>query len=154
MKMASEQRRIYKINSKFLKKHKWDLTLSLNDAMRNYPDLIVALADSQIMRWLDQLNGIADANAEIKSIKAAIGREKGKKNNNTTHTKNKIRNLYSKLYDLQFQKDYVAVIMDSVKDYDRANKGFKINGITYRRLFGTTNGVKNRTIVYINADLY
>lgn len=154
MKMASEQRRIYKINSKFLKKHKWDLTLPLNDAMRNYPDLIVALADSQIMRWLDQLNGIADANAEIKSIKAAIGREKGKKNNNTTHTKNKIRNLYSKLYDLQFQKDYVAVIMDSVKDYDRANKGFKINGITYRRLFGTTNGVKNRTIVYINADIY
>ena len=31
--------------------------------------------------------------------------------------------------------------------------GFKINGITYRRLLGTTGGVKNNTIVFVNENL-
>lgn len=61
-----------------------------------------------------------------------------------------MRNLYAKLYELQFQPDYVCVVMDSYSDYDRANQGFVINGITYRRLLGTNGGIKNSTIVYVN----
>lgn len=49
---------------------------------------------------------------------------------------------------MQFRYDYVCVIIDKKSDYYRANKGFKINGITYKRLLGTTGGVKNETIVY------
>jgi hypothetical protein len=38
--------------------------------------------------------------------------------------------------------------MNKKSHYKRANKGFKINGITYKRLFCTTGGVKMSTVVY------
>ena len=42
-------------------------------------------------------------------------------------------------------------LFDKNKDYQTIYKnGFKINGITYRRLLGTTGGVKNNTIVFVN----
>ena len=147
-----KQRRIFKINTKFLKKHKWNLDLPLDKAMKEHPDLIVTIADSQLMRWIDEINGIKDASAEIHNLKVLIGKEKSKPA--TTKTRRKIKELYNNLYALQFQKDYITVVMDSVKDYDRANQGFTINGISFRRLFGTSNGVKQRTIVYINAKIY
>ena len=147
-----KQRRIYKINTSLLKKHKWNLEMPLHKAMKEHPELIVTIADSQLMRWIDKINGIEDASAEIQQLKDAIGKEKSK--TVTTKTKQKIRDLYKSLYTLQFQRDYITVVMDSVKDYDRANQGFAINGIKYRRLFGTSNGVKQRTIVFINAAIY
>ena len=45
------------------------------------------------------------------------------------------------------------IIMDSNADYKRACKGFRINGITYKRLLGTAGGIKNSTIVFVNAQL-
>jgi len=45
-------------------------------------------------------------------------------------------------------------VMNSNKDYDRANEGFMINGISYRRFLGTNGGIKNSTIVYVNSNLY
>ena len=45
------------------------------------------------------------------------------------------------------------LIIDKNKDYYRACKGFKINGITYKRLLGTNGGVKNSTIVFVNEEL-
>ena len=152
MKMKTEQRRIYKIHSAMLKKSKWNLQMPLEKAMKDYPDIIVTLSDSQLMRWIDSINGIEDVSGQIQELKIAIGQEKSKKP--TTKTRRKIRELYKFLYELQFQKDYIAVIMDSVKDYDRANEGFQINGISYRRLYGTSNGVKHRTIIYVNAAIY
>lgn len=148
----NEQRRIFKINSNFLKKSKWDLTIPLDKALTEYPEMVVSLNDSQLLRWLDELNGIDNANAKIRSIKNKIKNEKRK--TESTKTKNRIKSLYRDLNNLQFQKDYVCVVMDSLKDYDRANKGFTINGIKYRRLLGTNGGIKNSTIVYINEDLY
>lgn len=148
----NEQRKIYKINSKFLKKHKWNLTLPLETALKDYPEFVVSLNDSQLLRWIDELNGIEDANLQIADIKAQI--QAVKKKAVTTKTKRKIKDLYKQLNALKFKKDYVCVVMDSVGDYDRCNKGFKINGITYRRLMGTNGGIKNSTIIYINAALY
>ena len=49
---------------------------------------------------------------------------------------------------MQFKKDYVCLNIDKKSDYDRANKGFKVNGIAYKRLICTTNGVKTSSVVY------
>lgn len=152
MKQKSCLKLIYKIHSSQLKKAKWDLTLPLKDAMNDYPELIVSLGDSQILRFIDELNGVTDINEKVRSIQNKIKREKRK--SKSRESKMLIRNLYETLYFIQFQKDYVCVVMDSNKDYDRANQGFTINGIKYRRLLGTTGGVKNSTIVYVNAELY
>lgn len=145
-------RLIYKINTKQLKKANWDLELPLDSAINDYPDTVVSISDSQLMRWIDELNGLTDVHGKIKSIQNRIRYEKRK--TKSRETRQMIRNLYSQLYDLQFQKDYVCVVMNSNKDYDRANQGFKINGVEYRRFLGTNGGIKNSTIVYVNTELY
>ena len=56
-KQQSCHKFIYKLPSKRLKQAKWNLTLPLQSAMKNKND-IVALNDSQILRWICELNGI------------------------------------------------------------------------------------------------
>lgn len=152
MRQKAAQKLIYKMHTKQLKRANWNLNLPLETAMRDYPDLIVALNDSQMLRWIDELNGVEDYDAKVKGIQRSIKNEK--KRPKSAETKVRIRSLYNALYRLQFQPDYVCVVMDSNKDYDRANQGFKINGISYRRLLGTNGGVKTSTIVYVNAELW
>lgn len=152
MKQKSNLKLIYKIHSKLLKQHKWNLDLPLEEASRSYPDSIVALSDSQVLRWIAELNGVTDQDEKINEIKRRISaiKKKPRSRENTVL----IKQLYSHLQDLQFQKDYLCVIMDSKKDYDKANQGFTVNGIKYRRFLGTNGGIKNSTIVYVNEELY
>lgn len=120
--------------------------------MSEYPEEIVSIGDSQLLRFIDEINGVIDCKDEIYKIKTKINRTKKKKK--SLENKIIIRELYKKLYELQFVKDYVCVVMDKPSDYDRANQGFKINGIKYRRFLGTNGGIKTSTIVYVNEELY
>lgn len=119
--------------------------------MKNKND-IVALNDSQILRWICELNGIENLDNEVSKIKKEI--KYIKKQEKTKENKDKIKELYEKLYSLQYQKDYFCMIMNSDKDYDRANQGFKINGYEYHRLLGTNGGIKKSTITYIGDNVY
>lgn len=152
MEQKSSLKLIYKIHSKQLKKANWNLTLPLAEAMSDYPETVVSINSNQLLRFIDELNGVVDVDGKIKSIQRKIRLEKKKPRSRETRVV--IKNLYDALYSLQFQKDYVCVVMDSNKDYDRANQGFSINGIEYRRFLGTNGGIKNSTIVYVNAALY
>lgn len=152
MEQKTCQKFIYKLPSKILRKAKWNLDLPLDIALREYPEYVVSLGDSQILRFIDELNGIQDSDSAAKSIKRKIRLEKKKPR--SKNTKSTITYLYKKLYELQFQPDYLCVIMNCDSDYDRANKGFKVNGITYHRLLGTNGGIKNSTIVYVSERLY
>ncbi len=119
--------------------------------MKNKND-IVALNDSQILRWICELNGIENLNEEVTKLKSRI--KIVKKQEKSKENRDKIKELYKKLYSLQYQKDYFCMIMDSYKDYDRANNGFKINGYEYHRLLGTNGGIKKSTITYIGDNVY
>ena len=152
MQQKSCHRLIYKLHSKQLKRAKWNLTIDLYKALQEQPKSVVALNDSQVLRFIDTINGIEDINGKVSEINRRIKAEKKKPR--SRETKANINNLYRALYDLQFQSDYVCVIMDSNSDYDRANKGFSINGIRYRRFLGTNGGIKNSTIVYVKEALY
>lgn len=129
-----------------MRKAKWKLTLPIAEARRN--DEVISLADSQVLRWLDELNGITDAEANARVIKAEIKRLR--KEDNSVQTRRRIKQLYAKLDTIQFKPDYLCVIIDKEKDYHRACRGFSINGIRYVRLLGTNGGVKNETIVFIS----
>ena len=48
----------------------------------------------------------------------------------------------------------MCLIIDKLSDYDRANLGFKVNGVEYRRLLTTTNGVKTASVVYTSVRLH
>lgn len=143
---------IYKLHSKQLREADWDLDLPLDVALRDYPECIVSLNDSQILRFIDELNGTVDADKQAKEIKSNI--KKVKRLQNSTKAKDSISGLYRQLYDLQYQKDYICIVMDRNSDYDRANLGFSVNGVEYRRFLGTNGGIKRSTIVYVSKRLY
>lgn len=101
-----------------------------------------------MLRWLDELNGITDADQKARSIKAEIKRIK--REPNSAANKRRVRQLYSDLDEIQYKPDYMCLIIDREKDYHRACKGFSINGLKYCRLLGTNGGVKNSTIVFVS----
>lgn len=150
-KQKKTQQYIYKINSSLLRLNKWDLELPLKTA-RDIPGMVVALADSQVLSWINELNGTEDFDEQAKAIRRQIKEIKQQKP--SRENKLKISRLYEELYRIQFKSDYVCVIMDRKSDYDRANKGFSINGIQYKRLICTTNGVKTSTVVYCSERLH
>lgn len=145
-------RLIYKLHSKDLKKANWDYTLPLAEAISEQPESVVSIADSQAMRFIDEINGVDDIHSKIKDVQKQI--KYIKKKPRSAATKSRINKLYAELYQLQFQPDYMCLIMDSNADYDRANLGFSINGIKYRRFLGTNGGIKNSTIVYVSERIY
>ena len=152
MKQKACHRLIYKLHTKQLKKANWNLTLDLNTALRDYPECVVALNDSQVMRWIDEINGVENVSDAVNGLMRKIRSDK--KLPRGREVTFRIKEYYSRMYSLQFQRDYICVIMDSNSDYDRANKGFKVNGIEYRRFLGTNGGIKNSIIVYVNAQIY
>lgn len=147
------QKYIYKIHSSRLRKAKWKLTLPIEEARRN--DEVISIADSQVLRWIDELNGITDADAKAHDIKTQI--KQIKKDSNNVQNRKKIKELYSELDRIQYKPDYMCLIIDKEKDYYRACRGFSINGTKYERLLGTNGGIKNSTIVFAServvADL-
>lgn len=148
-KQLTCQKYIYKIHSSRLRKEKWKLTLPIDEARRN--DEVISLADSQVLRWIDKLNGITDADAHAQNIKTQIRQIRKEPNN--IQNKRKVRRLYAELDAIQFKPDYMCLIIDKEKDYYRACKGFSINGINYKRLLGTNGGVKSSTIVFVSERL-
>lgn len=148
-KQQACQKYIFKIHSSRLRKAKWKLTLPLPEARRN--DEIISLADSQILRWIDELNGITDADEKARQIKSEIRRIR--RETSSVQNKRIIKKLYENLDEIQFKADYLCLIIDKEKDYYRACDGFSINGISYRRLLGTNGGVKNETIVFVSERL-
>lgn len=149
-KHLTSQRYVFKIHSSRLRRTKWNLQLSINQARENQE--LIALSESQIMRFIDEINGIINPELHIAELKKQIKELKNEKN--LAISRPKIKKLYAELDIYQFKKDYVCVIIDSNKDYYKIYKnGFKINGITYKRLLGTTGGVKNNTIVFVNEKL-
>lgn len=148
-KQLACQKFIYKIHSSRLRKEKWKLTLPLDEARKN--DEVISLADSQILRWIDELNGVIDADAKASEIKRSI--KSLRKQPVDASVKREIKKLYSSLDALQFKPDYMCLIIDKSKDYYRACQGFTINGIRYVRLLGTNGGIKNSTIVFVSERL-
>lgn len=149
-KHLTSQRYVYKIRTSRLRRKKWNLQLSISDARENQE--LIALSESQIMRWIDELNGITNPELHISDIRSQI--KKLKKEENLSISRPKIKKLYAELDSYQFKKDYVCVVIDKVKDFEYIYKnGFTINGIKYKWLLGTTGGVKNNTLVFVNEKL-
>ena len=140
------QKYIYKIHSSRLRKEKWNMTLSIAEARKN--DEVISLADSQVLRWIDEMNGITDADQKAKEIKSEIRRLRDEPN--SVQNRKMVRQLYTRLDAIQFKPDYMCLIIDKEKDYYRACQGFSINGIQYKRLLGTNGGIKNSTIVFVS----
>ena len=150
-KQQKLQQYIYKLDSSLLELKHWDLKLPLEQA-RKMDGVVVALADSQILSWINEINGTQDYDIKAKEVKRQI--KFLKRQETSPENKAVIAELYKKLYSLQFREDYMCVVMRNNTHYKRANKGFKVNGISYKRLLCTTGGVKMSTVVYVSEKVY
>ena len=56
---------------------------------------------------------------------------------------------------IDFTKYILSVVIDNQSDFNRATskKGIVVNGITFKRFVGTTGGLKNNTILFVNAEI-
>lgn len=159
--MAKQQKNqiyVLKIHSGYLSKHNWHLDFKLSE-IRKQPQIVVSLGSSQVLRWLTKLQGRENDDIEASGIKENI--KKIKKLENSYANKQEICKLYNKLYEKQFQQDYLMLIMDSPKDYRYAcqNKfsitidyGERKETVTYVRLLGTAGSIKKSTIMFINEN--
>lgn len=155
-KSQKNQTFVLKINTGYLSRHNWDLTLKLNE-IRKQSQLVVSLGSSQVLRWMEKEGNDATATNIKKQIK-----EK-KKLGNSAQNKQDISKLYDQLYITQFQQDYMMLVMDSAKDYRYAcNNGFSITvdygvyrrKVKYKRFLGTAGSIKKSTILFVNEEIH
>lgn len=150
-KKKTIQRHIFKIESSRLRREKWNIkNLSLKSAREN--EELVSIADSEVLRFIRDINNDPVIDERYKQIRKNINEVKRLKTN--IENRRIIDELYGELDKLLFMKDYMMVVMSNNSDFDRANKGFTINGITFKRLLATTGGVKNNTVIYVNNAIY
>lgn len=150
--MAKQQknlRYIFKIHSSRLRQNRWNLNLTVKEAIDNKE--LVSLADSTVLRFINEgkdIDGTIDnITQQIKALK---------KLPTSKDNRDAIKALYVKKYNTLFIKDYVCIIIDKEKDFDRMNSEshFFINGLKFKRLTATTGGVKKSTVVYVNEEIY
>lgn len=151
-KQKYNQRYIYKIKSSRFRNNNWNLNLTLDEARNN--DEVISIGDGQLLRFARNIRGNKyteeDINQKKDEIKA-IKREKTNKENIK-----KIKGLYSELDNMVFMKDYIGIVFNSKSDYNRAVKkdGIVLNGKRFKRILGTTNGVKKNTVMFCSEEIH
>ena len=63
--------------------------------------------------------------------------------------------LQTPIYKIDFKKYILSVIIDNKSDFQRATskKGIIVNGVTFKRFVGTTGGLKNNTLLFVNSEI-
>lgn len=159
-KSQKNQTFVLKVNTGYLSKHNWHLTLKLNE-IRKQSQLVVSLGSSQVLRWIEQFQGRQNNDAEATLIKQEI--KQIKKRENSIVNKKRINDLYNRLYEKQFQQDYLMLVMDSPKDYRYVcehgfsitiDYGHKTETVKYKRFLGTAGSIKKSTIIFVNEEIY
>lgn len=159
-KSQKNQTFVLKINTGYLSKHNWHLTLKLNE-IRKQSQLVVSLGSSQVLRWIEQEQGRQNNDFEATRIKQEI--KQIKKQENSIENKRRVNDLYNQLYEKQFQQDYLMLVMDSPKDYRYVCKngfcitidyGYKTKTVKYKRFLGTAGSIKKSTIIFVNEEIH
>lgn len=151
MRQKIYQQFIYKLeSSRILGSKKKNLIIDPREARLNGE--IISLADSNVLRAIDELNNVdrVAVAEKIGDIRREI-RELQSLTENKTSARKRIKLLYEELDGIQLKTDYLVVVMSKPSDFDKINRGFLINGVEYRRLVGTPNGVKQSTVTYCSV---
>lgn len=151
-KQLYSPRFILKIQSDRIKDSDWSKDISLKEARDN--EELIQLGDSQILRFIRELTNMNYSEKEILKVKEEI--KTLKKDKSSKSNKNKLKELYNKLDDMLYIKDYCSIIFNKKGDFDSATnkKGFEINGEKFKRIVGTTGGVKSNTVNFCNESIY
>jgi hypothetical protein len=130
----------------------WNLDISLKKARQN--EELISLGDSQILRFIRDIKNINYTEKEIYEVKKQI--KQLKKNKDTAKNRKEIKELYDKLDKMLFIEDYITIVFDKKSDFDKmcSRKGFYINGKKFKRIIGTTGGVKQNSVNFCSEEIY
>ena len=131
--------KLFKVESSFLRSNKWDAQLTYSEAEQQ--GYVIAFSQSQVSDWLYELRGTS-YNEVVEKVATLKRRAKTKEGN--------IKEIKKQILDYIFLDELIQVDFSSAKDFDRAVKGFKVNGIEYKYL--TSKG--SSTVTFIRKDLY
>ncbi len=148
-KLKVKQRYIFKLHTDRLKAAKWNLKLSLDEARRN--EELISISDSQMFRWIDELNGLTDADERVTELQRQLRRIR--RQPDSAENRKRVREIYDRIDKLAFRPDYMHLVIDKDKDLRRACNGFIVNGVKYVRLLGTSGGIKLSTVVFVSERL-
>lgn len=146
---------VLKVKSSLLKKNNWNLILT--DKLIKRENMETMLASSQLIRFIDMINGISRESKEneINNLKAEIkslNQEKNLKSNREL-----LKEKRQQLKEAQSVKDLISIEFESKADFNCARSAkthVTINGIEFVRLLGTTGGVKKNTVFFVNEEIH
>ena len=72
-KQQKLQKYCFKLHTSYLAKNNWNLTLPLKEA-RKSANTIVTVNDSQVLRWIEELNNTQDVDVRAKEINEEMRR--------------------------------------------------------------------------------
>lgn len=153
-----KQRQFYvlKFKSSRLKDSKYNITIDCDKA-RLYKELI-ALGDNQILKTLRTLtNKDYDFEKLDKLIKdkKEIMLSKPTKDKSKKDIEKEIKNIQKQIDDIKYMPEYVSVVIEDTKHYDRIFKsGFKINDKKYKRLSCSASQARVNTVIFVQEEYF
>ena len=139
-----------KLTSALLKEYKYNLDISFEDCLRS--GLIVSLADSQMLKSTRDITGQKIDRVQLEEWYSE--RDRIKKRKNTKENRARLKELQQNIYDMMYIPEYVTVVMESIKDYERMyKKGFVFNGRTYKRFSCSASQARVSTIVFVDEKI-
>ena len=146
IKQQSHYRHVLKLTTDQLEAAGWDLHIDLHEAKKD--GCVISLAESTCIRMIENIAGVDSA--VVGRRLREIGREirELRRQPKSREQIREIRSLYQQQSELQYMPEYLCVVSATQSAFRRACKGFKVNGVRYGRLVGTTGGVKNSTVVF------
>ena len=131
-------RKIFKFDSKYLVENKLEVNISLDDAIKR--DLLIGIGESQMTKWLDDLNGV---NGDV------LRERYGELKSNRSLGLGDRKVLTQQMRELEFVKELVQVEFNRVSDFDKVSKGFKVNGAEFTWLMSKGGN----TITFIKKEI-
>jgi hypothetical protein len=119
---------------------------------------IVGIGDSTGLRMIRKMTNSEYTEEYINNIKDSMKELKMKKNktsNDKKQSKKEMKQLNIDKLTASLENNICSVVFDNDKHYDELSKdGFYINDIKYVLLIGTTGGVKQNSVLFVNEKLH
>lgn len=147
----NQQYYVLKLNTSYLKKHKYKIDVLFNEAVSL--NQVVSVGDSAILR---EIRRLTNHNIDLKEIDEWFNlRKKIKARAKSKENAKQIIELTKKINDALYIPEYVSIVVDNVSHYEYINQNsLIINNKEYVRLLCSSGGARHNTVVFIDKDLY
>lgn len=140
-----------KFASDRLKKSKYNIDISLDDARKNSE--VITVNNSELIRTLFRLKNIDFSQKHLENL--LILRKKLKKTENSEENRLKIAEINEKIEKTLFIEDFVTIEFTNKAHYLTIlkKKGFYINGIRFVPFMASAGMIRRNTALFVNNNI-